>query len=474
LVSPATTTTETVAAKYESRSFQKMVTAATTEVVEVPAQYSTRTYRKLAQNASATNSTTDAKYATRTYQKLVTNATSEPTTGDAQYTTVTMQKLVSDATTNAVYGGPQYTTRSYQRLVSDASAENVTGEPRYASYSYQKLVSDASSESLPCSGQSTTLNVNFESGSAILTGNSSGEISRVAAMMTSDATMSGRIVGHTDSQGNDASNLTLSRNRAKAVYDALVAAGVDASRLSYEGRGESSPIADNNTADGRRENRRVELVSSGKGGNGDCKSYKTRTYQRLVNDASATNTSGDAQYTTRTYQKLITPATTTSNAVAAKYETRSYQKLTSSATASENTSSAEYTTRSYQKLASAATTTATPVEAKYETRTYSKTTNPTVEKVDVAPQYKTITRRQLVKAGGFTEWKEVVCQADVTPDLYRRIQQALIDRGYDVGAAGADGKIGTATKEALVKFQKDNGLPVGSLDVETLRALGVQ
>ena len=385
-----------------------------------------------------------------------------------------MQKLVSDATTDAVYGGPQYTTRSYQRLVSDASSESVSGEARYTTYTYQKLVSDASSQDLGCSGQSTTLNVNFQSGSAVLIGNSSNEINRVAGMMSTDASMSGRIVGHTDSQGNDASNQTLSRNRAKAVYDALVAAGVSASRLSYEGRGESSPIADNSSADGRRQNRRVELVSTGTGGDGDCKSYKTRTYQRLVNDASATNTSGDAQYTTRTYQKLSNPATTTSSPVAARYENRSYQKLASSATASENSSPAEYTTRSYQKLANAATTNANPVEARYESRSYTKTTNPTVQKTDVAPQYKTVTRRQLVKAGGSTEWKEVVCQADVTPDLYRRIQQALIDRGYDVGSAGADGRIGTATKEALVKFQKANGLPVGSLDVETMRALGVR
>ena len=80
----------------------------------------------------------------------------------------------------------------------------------------------------------------------------------------------------------------------------------------------------------------------------------------------------------------------------------------------------------------------------------------------------------MVKAGGFTEWREVVCEADVTPDLYKRIQQALIDRGYDVGSAGADGQIGKATKEALVKFQKANGLPVGSLDYETMVALGVK
>jgi len=450
LVTPATTESVTVPARYENRTYQKLVSAATTEVVEVPAKYTTRSYQKVANVATANASTGDASYTNRTYQKLVSDATSEASTGDAQYTTVTMQKLVNDATMEPVYGGPQYTTRTYQKLASDASANATTGDARYTTRTYQKLVSAASSEARAC-GNSTTLNVNFQSGSAILTGGSSSEISRVSGMMSSDASMTARIVGHTDSQGGADANQTLSRNRAKAVYDALVAAGVDASRLSYEGRGEASPIADNNTASGRATNRRVELVSSGTSGNGDCKKYKTRSYQRLVSDASANESTGDAQYTNRTYQKLASPATTTSNSIEAKY-----------------------TNRTYKKLASPATTNSTAVEARYENRTYQKVTAPTTNTIDVEAQYKTVTKRQLVKPGGFTEWKEVVCDADITPDLYRRVQTALISRGYNVGSAGADGRIGTATKNALVKFQKDNGLPVGQLDVETLRALGVQ
>jgi len=149
-----------------------------------------------------------------------------------------MQKLVNDATMEPVYGGPQYTTRSYQKLASSANANATTGDARYTTRTYQKLVSDATSEARSC-GNSTTLNVNFQSGSAILTGGSSSEITRVSGMMSSDASMTARIVGHTDSQGGADANQTLSRNRAKAVYDALVAAGVDASRLSYEGRGEA-------------------------------------------------------------------------------------------------------------------------------------------------------------------------------------------------------------------------------------------
>lgn len=158
----------------------------------------------------------------------------------------------------------------------------------------------------------------------------------------------------------------------------------------------------------------------------------------------------------------------------AKYETRTYQKLASDAVAQENTTEPTYTTRSFERLAADATTQASPVEARYETRTYQTMTAPTTEKVAVEPVYKTVSKRVLVSKGGFTEWREVVCEADITPDLYKRIQQALLDRGYNIGSAKPDGVIGPGTKSALVEFQKDNGLPVGNLDFETLRALGVQ
>ena len=59
---------------------------------------------------------------------------------------------------------------------------------------------------------------------------------------------------------------------------------------------------------------------------------------------------------------------------------------------------------------------------------------------------------------------------DVTTELVRKVQNALMTRGYEVGPAGADNILGSDTKSALVKFQKDNGLPVGALDFETLKS----
>ena len=77
----------------------------------------------------------------------------------------------------------------------------------------------------------------------------------------------------------------------------------------------------------------------------------------------------------------------------------------------------------------------------------------------------------LVKKGGYTEWKEIVCAEDVTPRLYKNIQIALIKAGHNIKA---DGTVNAETKNALVRFQKDNGLPEGALDAETLRLLEIR
>ena len=70
------------------------------------------------------------------------------------------------------------------------------------------------------------------------------------------------VSGYTDSQGADGANQRLSAKRAKKVYNSLVKAGVDGERITYEGYGETNPIADNSTKEGRALNRRVEVCAS--------------------------------------------------------------------------------------------------------------------------------------------------------------------------------------------------------------------
>ncbi|MBX3607818.1 MAG: OmpA family protein [Piscinibacter sp.] len=74
-----------------------------------------------------------------------------------------------------------------------------------------------------------------------------------------DPAMRVRIVGHTDSTGNDAINNPLSIDRAQSVRDYLAARGVAPSRVETEGRGSREPVADNGTEAGRAQNRRVEI-----------------------------------------------------------------------------------------------------------------------------------------------------------------------------------------------------------------------
>jgi outer membrane protein OmpA-like peptidoglycan-associated protein len=74
------------------------------------------------------------------------------------------------------------------------------------------------------------------------------------------------VEGHTDSQGNDATNQRLSQERADSVRAYLVQRGVPSERVTAVGKGESSPIASNDTAEGRANNRRVEIIVQKKSG----------------------------------------------------------------------------------------------------------------------------------------------------------------------------------------------------------------
>ena len=103
-------------------------------------------------------------------------------------------------------------------------------------------------------------NIFFETGKAELLPSSDYEIDRLVELLKNNPTMKVEIAGHTDNVGSDQANLTLSEARAKAVRDRLIAKGINASRLSFRGYGESRPVASNDTPEGRAENRRVEMT----------------------------------------------------------------------------------------------------------------------------------------------------------------------------------------------------------------------
>ena len=101
--------------------------------------------------------------------------------------------------------------------------------------------------------------IEFQTSSAKIKSASYGDLNKVAEILNKYPNYAVQISGHTDSQGEAAKNLVLSKNRAKSCFDYLVKKGIKANRMSHEGYGETQPIADNNTATGRQKNRRVEF-----------------------------------------------------------------------------------------------------------------------------------------------------------------------------------------------------------------------
>jgi outer membrane protein OmpA-like peptidoglycan-associated protein len=101
----------------------------------------------------------------------------------------------------------------------------------------------------------------FPSGQSELTPIARQNLDRVAAAIAQQPdNPSVSVEGYTDAQGSSEQNKRLSQKRAQAVADQLIARGVDKSRVSVSGKGESAPVAENDTADGRANNRRVEIV----------------------------------------------------------------------------------------------------------------------------------------------------------------------------------------------------------------------
>ncbi len=100
----------------------------------------------------------------------------------------------------------------------------------------------------------------FESGKAKLLPGSERAIEQLATFLEENPDREVLIEGHTDNVGSATFNIDLSLRRAEAVADALVARGIDASRIHTRGYGEIYPVASNKTAAGRQQNRRVEIV----------------------------------------------------------------------------------------------------------------------------------------------------------------------------------------------------------------------
>jgi OmpA-OmpF porin, OOP family len=141
---------------------------------------------------------------------------------------------------------------SYPAKCTATDNNNVTGSAS-APVSVAAAAAAATKKSIVLRG------INFDFDKAVIKPEAEPVLDAAVDVLKENPDVKVRVGGHTDSVGTDAYNQGLSERRAKSVRDYLVAHGIDASRLTAVGFGESQPVADNKTKDGRAQNRRVTL-----------------------------------------------------------------------------------------------------------------------------------------------------------------------------------------------------------------------
>ncbi len=116
---------------------------------------------------------------------------------------------------------------------------------------YKRIIAD---------GKYVTNGIIFDSGKTEIKNTSLGIINKMASLMDENKDWNIEIIGHTDSDGDDTTNLKLSADRAEAVKKAILEQGIDATRITVVGKGESEPINTNATPEEKANNRRVVFI----------------------------------------------------------------------------------------------------------------------------------------------------------------------------------------------------------------------
>lgn len=138
-----------------------------------------------------------------------------------------------------------YTGSTYQPFIKNVKI--AKGGVKY----YDRILNDGK---IICNG------IKFDVNKASLKNESMGPINKIYQLMQKQPDLKFSVEGHTDADGDDNKNMTLSEQRAKVVKDQLILMGISSDRLTSKGHGESMPIADNTSAEGKANNRRVEFV----------------------------------------------------------------------------------------------------------------------------------------------------------------------------------------------------------------------
>jgi outer membrane protein OmpA-like peptidoglycan-associated protein len=154
-------------------------------------------------------------------------------------------------------------TREAQRAAQQArTAEAEALAAKASAESAQQELADLQAKQTERGMVLTLSDVLFDTNAATLKPGADLAIERLVQFLNENPETRIIIEGHTDSRGSEQYNQDLSRRRAQAVSDALVSRGIASSRFEVLGRGEAFPVASNDTASGRQQNRRVEIVFS--------------------------------------------------------------------------------------------------------------------------------------------------------------------------------------------------------------------
>ncbi len=126
-------------------------------------------------------------------------------------------------------------------------------------FDFEKVTKNIKLQPLQVDAKTILKNIYFDYAKAILKEESFSTLNRVVKFMNDNPNIKMEISGHTDNVSSLATNQPLSENRAKAVMNYLIKNGIDASRLTSKGYADKFPVTDNNTEEGKAQNRRVEL-----------------------------------------------------------------------------------------------------------------------------------------------------------------------------------------------------------------------
>jgi OmpA-OmpF porin, OOP family len=158
---------------------------------------------------------------------------------------------------------PEYRKFFYLNSITNGWAETKTSFFFVTNFIMAETGTDARSQvskSLLDNGSFSTNAILFDNNSDKITTASNTIITEIANTLKEYTYLKLNIIGHTDSDGDNAKNITLSKKRAEAVKQKLASMGILANRLSTNGKGETMPIASNENDAGKAENRRVEFV----------------------------------------------------------------------------------------------------------------------------------------------------------------------------------------------------------------------